>query len=135
MTAHHLASWRLHTTAALLLLAACTDPRARPVAPIVQISLSPSFKLKSPGTLFASLYMFSSDGLKSVDLSIRSADSTLKGDSTVFLTGDAEITRPLDWTVPKGIPIGTAVTLIARVQAFTAFVAADTILLSVQDTI
>jgi len=126
---------RARTAAAVLLLAACSDPRVRPVAPTVQVSFDPAFRLKSPGTLTASLYLFDLDGLKTMDLSVRSADSALTGDSIISFTGDQELTRPVDWTVPGGMHIGTQVTLIARVLDFKGFVAADTAHLSVQDTI
>ncbi len=115
--------------------ASCTDPRARPVAPTVQLSFAPSFRLKSPGSVVASLYMFDEDGLKSLDLSVKSADSALVGDSIILFGGDLELLRPVSWTVPSGIPIGTAVTLIARAQDFRGFVTADSAHLSVQDTI
>ena len=126
---------RAGAAAAVLLLVCCTDPRARPVAPIVQLSFAPSFRLKSPGSVAASLYLFDEDGLKSLDLSVRSADSSLVGDSTIFFSGDLELTRTVNWQVPARIPIGTAVTLSARVQDFKGFVTADTAHLSVQDTI
>jgi hypothetical protein len=120
---------------ALLLLVSCTDPRARPVAPIVQFSFAPGFRLKSPGSVAASLHLFDEDGLQSLELSITSADSALAGDSTISFGGDLELIRPVSWQVPSGIPIGTAVTLIARVLYFKGFVTADTAHLSVQDTI
>lgn len=120
--------------AALLLLVACTDPRARPVAPTVTLSFAPSFELKSPGSVAASIYLFDEDGLKSLEISVVSADSTLVGDSTILI-GDLSLVRPVNWQVPSGIPIGTAVTLIARAQDFKGFVTADTAHLSVQDTI
>ncbi|MFI5280678.1 MAG: hypothetical protein ACHQU1_09290 [Gemmatimonadales bacterium] len=120
---------------AVFLLAACTDPRARPVAPVVQFSFAPSFKLKSPGSVAASLHLFDTDGLAVLDLSIGSADSALTGDSTISFAGDVELIRPVNWQVPPGIPIGTAVTLIARVRDFKGFITADTVHLSVQDTI
>ena len=126
---------RTGAAAALLLLIACTDPRERPVAPAVQVNFAPSFRLKSPGSITASLHLFDEDGLKSLQLSVASSDSALTGDSTVFFTGESELFRPVNWTVPSGIPIGTSVTLIARVLDFKGFVAADTTHLSVQDTI
>jgi hypothetical protein len=126
---------RAGAAVAVLLLGSCTDPRARPVAPIVQFSFAPTFRLKSPGNVAASLHLFDEDGLKSLELSIASADSALAGDSTILFAGDLELVRPVSWQVPRGIPIGTAVTLIARVQDFKGFVTADTAHLSVQDTI
>ncbi|MFI5207786.1 MAG: hypothetical protein ACHQX4_07180 [Gemmatimonadales bacterium] len=126
---------RAGAAAAILLLACCTDPRARPVAPIVQLSFAPGFRLKSPGSVVASLYLFDEDGLDSLDVSVRSADSALVGDSITLFGGDQELTLPVSWQVPSGIPIGTAVTLIARARDFKGFITADTAHLSVQDTI
>jgi len=115
--------------------AACTDPRARPVAPIVRLSFAPTFRLTSPGTIAASLYMFDTDGLQSLDLSVRSLDSTFVGDSSLFLSGAAEITRPVTWTVPAGLATGTAVTVRARVLDFTGFATADSVQILVQDSV
>jgi hypothetical protein len=126
---------RASAAAAILLLVSCTDPRARPVAPTVQLSFAPSFRLKSPGSVAASLYLFDEDGIKSLELSVASADSTLAGDSIISFVGELELVRPVNWHVPAGIRIGTAVTLIARAQDFTGLVTADTAHLSVQDTI
>jgi len=39
------------------------------------------------------------------------------------------------WAVPKGIPIGTLVTVVSRVQAFTGLATSDTVHLAIQDTI
>jgi hypothetical protein len=118
-----------------LLLAACTDPRARPVAPIVQVSFASNFRLTSPGQVLGSLHMFDTDGLRSVDLSVRSADSSFVGDSTILLTGDQEITRPVTWCVPRGLAVGSSVTLVSKVAALTGFIASDTVRLIVQDTL
>ena len=126
---------RKRAAAAVLLQVACVDPRERPVAPTVQLSFAPSFKLKSPGSVAASLYLFDLDGLKGLDISVASADAALVGDSAIVLNGELTLLRPVSWQVPAGIPIGTAVTLIARVQDFKGFVTADTAHLSVQDTI
>ena len=118
----------------LLLLAACTDPRARPVAPIVQLTFSPAFRLTSPGRVLGSLYMFDADGIRSAALSVRSADSSFAGDSTIFFTGDPEITRAVSWCVPTGLALGSSVTLVSKVSALTGFVTSDTVRLSVVDT-
>jgi hypothetical protein len=126
---------RKHAAALVLLLVACVDPRERPVAPTVQLSFAPSYKLKSPGSVAASLYLFDLDGLKSLDITVTSAESSLVGDSAIALNGELTLLRPVSWQVPAGIPIGTAVTLIARAQDFKGFVTADTAHLSVQDTI
>lgn len=107
----------------------------RPVAPTVEVTFAPTFRLKSPGAITASLHLLDPDGLKSLELSVTSPDSTLSGDSLIGFAGDQELFRPVDWTVPPGIPIGTTVTLIAKVADFKGFFTADTTHLSVQDTI
>lgn len=120
--------------AVVLLLAACTDPRARPVAPQVQLLFGPSFKLTSPGAIIGSLYMFDEDGLLELELSVASSDSLLRGDSTILLTGDQELTRPINWQAPAGVATGTKLTLIARVTDFAGFIATDSVKLTVQDS-
>ena len=125
------ASARLCVCAFLL---ACTDPRSRPVAPIVQFTPTGA-KIKSPGNLAGSLYTFDSDGLFFAALSVRSSDSALVGDSTIDLGGNATVTRPINWTIPGGMAIGTSLRLIARVQDLTGLATSDTVLLAIQDTI
>jgi hypothetical protein len=120
---------------ALLALVACTDPRARPAPPIVQLAVAPSFVLKSPGTIIASLYAFDGDGLDNVQLALRIPGSTFKDDSLIPLPGDPEITRPIHWDVPGGLPIGSHVNVIARVVDFVGFASTDTLHLTVQDTV
>lgn len=115
-------------------LVACTDPRGRPVPPVVQISFGPSFRLASPGRVLGSLYMYDVDGLQDLGLSIRSADSSFVGDSLILLTGEPELTRTINWGVPAGIPLGTRVTLVARVVDSAGFATSDTARLAIQDT-
>ena len=118
---------------ACALLLSCTDPRARPVAPVVQIAFGPSFKLTSPGAIIGSLYMYDVDGLRDLRLTV-AGDSLLAGDSLIFLDGSEELTRPINWTVPSGVVTGAPVTLVARVTDFAGFVATDSVKLTVQDS-
>ena len=78
--------------------------------------------------------MYDADGLFSLDLSVKSADSAFVGDSSIPLSGEPEITRPIDWSVPSGVPTGSQVALVARARDFTGFVTSDTVRLTVQDT-
>ncbi len=117
------------------LAAACTDPRARPVPPVVDVLFSSSFTLTSPGRILGSVYVFDADGVGSLSLSVRSSDSSFVGDSLLGLTGDAEATRAINWTVPPGLAIGTHVTVVARALDFAGFAASDTVRLTVQDTV
>ena len=118
----------------MLLLAACTDPRARPVAPVVQFAFGASFKLTSPGLIVGSLYLYDVDGLRDLELSLASSDTLLTGDSLIFLDGSEELTRPINWRAPAGVTTGTQVTLVARVSDFAGFVAVDSVKLTVQDS-
>lgn len=117
---------------ALATLAACTDPRARPVPPVVQIQVAPSFKLVSPGQMVGSLYLFDSDGLQSLSMHVYSPDSAFAADSFLFLTGDNSLTRPFKWIVPPGLATGTTVTLAARVVDFNNFATSDSLVFTIQ---
>ena len=118
-----------------LVLAACTDPRARPAPPIVQVSVSPTFILTSPGPILASLYSFDEDGLDVLDLSVKVFGGVYNGDSTILLDGLTEQTRPINWQLPAHIIVGTPVTLISKVTDFAGFATTDTLFLTVQDSI
>jgi hypothetical protein len=119
--------------AGVCLVLACTDPRARPIAPQVLFSFAPSFILTSPGAIIGSLYMYDVDGLRDLELKV-AGDSLIAGDSTILLTGDAELTRPINWTSPAGIATGTQIIMVAKVSDFTGFVAVDTVRLTVSDS-
>ena len=116
------------------LVLSCTDPRARPVAPVVQLAFAASFKLTSPGLIVGSLYLYDVDGLRDLELSLVSSDTLLTGDSVIFLDGSEELTRPINWKAPAGVATGTGVTLVARVADFAGFVAVDSVRLTVQDS-
>ena len=78
--------------------------------------------------------MYDVDGLQDLGLSVRSADSTFVGDSLILLPGESEIIRTINWSVPAGIPLGTRVTLVARVVDGAGLATSDTARLAVQDT-
>lgn len=101
---------------------------------MLQIQVAPSFSLHSPGQAYGSLYMFDDDGLQSLTLRIHTPDSTVfAADSFLFLTGDNSITRPFDWAVPSGLPVGTVLTFSAKVVDFTNFATADSVTFTVQN--
>lgn len=119
-----------------LAVLSCVDPRARPAAPILQVDFAASFRLTSPGVIVASLYAFDVDGLRNLDLSVRSTDTALvAADSALLLTGEIEVIRSLNWVIPAGLTTGSSVALIARVVDFEGFASADTVLLTVQDSV
>jgi hypothetical protein len=117
---------------ALAALAACTDPRARPVPPVVQIQVAPSFKLVSPGQMVGSLYLFDTEGLQSLAMHVYTPDSAFAADSFFFLPGDNSLTRPFNWTVPPGLATGTSVTLAAKVVDFNNFATSDSLVFTIR---
>lgn len=126
---------RLRTTVACLLLVSCTDPRARPGPPQVELSFSPNLVVKSPGSIVGSLYAYDGDGINTIDVAIRSSDSTFVLDSLVSPADLFQITQSLAYTVPKGMAIGTQIRLVVRVTDFIGFSASDTAFFAVQDTV
>ena len=123
---------RIASALAVALLAACTDPRARPVPPTLQIQVAPNLVVQSPGRLTGSLYMFDTNGLSSLLMRVQTADSTFAVDSLVPLSGDNSVTRPFFWTIPSGLAKGTQITLIARAMDFSSFATTDSLVLLTQ---
>ena len=121
--------------AGLCLVLACTDPRARPAPPLLDASVAPTFELTSPGTILGSVYMFDSDGLDALELSVAVFGGSYSGDSTILLTGGEEEIHPLNWNLPGGIPINTPVTVVAKVTDFAGFSTSDTLVLHVMDSV
>ena len=124
-----------HLLSAICLLVSCTDPRARPAPPVLEVLVSPSFELHTPGTILASLHAFDEEGLNFLEMSIRNTTGTLTGDSLVVLDGVPELTRPIIWQVPAGLLIGSQVSLAVRVMDLTGFASVDTLHFTVQDTL
>jgi len=119
---------------ALLLLLACTDPRARPVAPVVDLEFGTSRDVSSPGTIEGLLYTFDADGVQKIVQQLRTADSLLI-DSTFLLGTDQEVLRNITLTIPRGLPVGTQVRLRAVVTDWVNFVTADSVVFTVRDTL
>lgn len=119
----------------MLLVAACTDPRARPAPPTVDVSFAPSTVVHSPGDLQGALYAYDADGLAGVRLMLLSSDSTLKLDSAVQLPGLLEVNHSMHFQIPPGLSVGTELKVIGRAENFVGFVAADTAVFLVRDTI
>lgn len=121
--------------AALLVLAAaaCTDPRARPVPPTMQIQVAPNLVVKSPGQIVGSFYLYDTNGLSSLDMRVHTPDTTVfAGDSLVPLSGDNSQTRPFYWTVPTGLASGTQIVLYGRALDFNSFGTSDSLVFTVQ---
>ena len=122
--------------ALLVLAAACTDPRARPVPPTVQISMAPNQAVESPGPLLGSLYAYDANGIDSIRVRVEFGNGSTLADSVFFASGDPfQATLPLQWQIPGGVPNRTTVRVVARVRSFIGFVAADTVLTAVGDTL
>ena len=114
---------------------ACTDPRARPMAPEISLSFADSTVVKSPGDLNGSLHASDGDGLLQVRIAIASGDSALRLDSAIELRDLFSVSRSLRFRIPAGVPIGTAVRVIGRAEDFSGFLAADTAVFVVEDTV
>ncbi len=123
-----MATWRLGIC---LLVVGCTDPHARPVPPLVEVQFPPSFVLTSPGQLLGAVHLYDQDGLRRLRLSVFTADSAFAGDSTLFLSGDAELTRPINWVIPAGLTPGLRLTVVARVDDFAGFTTTDSVKLNI----
>ena len=112
----------------------CTDPRARPVAPLVTLGFGSSRQVTSPGRIEGVLYTFDADGIQQIVQQLRTADSVLN-DSTFLLGADQEVIRNITLTVPRGLPIGTRILVRAEVTDWVDFVTADSVVFTVQDTL
>jgi len=112
----------------------CTDPRARPVAPFVDLQFATPVSVTSPGTIEGLLYTFDSDGLQRIRETLH-ADDVLVIDSTFLLTGDQQLTRNLRFQIPRGLLIGTRLRIHATVTDFVNFVATDSVVFTVSDTL
>ncbi len=118
-----------------LALAACTDPRARPVPPLVRLAFSPTHRVTSPGTVLSSLYAYDDDGLKDLALRLRAGDGTVLLDSSVFFGAEVEQIRPIVLAVPAGLAIGTRLTLLVTVGDHAGFSTSDSAVFTTQDTV
>ena len=126
---------RAGVTVCLLLSLSCTDPRARPAPPRVELSFSPTLVVNSPGSIAGSLYVYDADGINAITVQIRSSDSAFVFSGPVNLRDFFEVTEPLAYNVPGGLAIGTQIRLVANVTDFTGFAASDTAFFAVQDTV
>jgi len=103
----------------------CTDPRSRPVPPLVQISFAPSIEVTSPDTILGSLYAFDDDGFTGLRLRASTDDSLFAIDSQIIFVGFPEATRAIHLILPAGIPLDTRLTIIATVEDLAGFVTTD----------
>jgi hypothetical protein len=118
--------------AAVMLLAACSDPRARPLPPVVELRFQDAVTPRSPGNLSHSVYASDADGLDFITVRIRSADSTLDADSLRVPFDLYEATETFEWTLPAGMPPGTIIRLVATATDFVGFEAADSVEFTIQ---
>lgn len=112
----------------------CTDPRARPVPPIVQISFATTVQVTSPDTLDGSLYAFDEDGFILVRLRAATDDNSFNVDSTVSFDGFPEATRGIRLILPAGIPVGTRLTIAATVEDLAGFATTDSTVFLTENT-
>ncbi len=110
----------------------CTDPRARVAPPTIRITVSPILQVHSPGTIPTSVYTYDFQGFDSVDVTERSSAAPLNADSLFLYPDTTEATTDVVWAVPSGIPLGTKITVAAKVWNLVGFVATDSSIVTIQ---
>jgi hypothetical protein len=80
---------------------------------------------QSPDTLNGFLYAFDADGLRRLQLQVRTSDSAFGLDTLEVLALPTELNRGLTIHVPAGRPAGSILRLVARVTDGAGFAAAD----------
>jgi len=132
----HTAALRLARAAVPLCLCAaaltCTDPRARVAPPTVRVTVAPVFQVHSPGTIPTSVYAYDFQGFDSLHVTERSDFPGLNGDSLYLFPDTTEATTSVLWTVPAGVPLGTQITVSAKVWNLVGFVAIDSSTVTIQ---
>jgi hypothetical protein len=130
------AGWAIAAGLAALawLGADCADPRPRPEPPTVVLTLSTTVHPTSPGDLLGSLYLYDGNGIDSVRMTVDLENGRQVGDSTFFPSDPIELTRPFQWRLPGGIPVGTRITIVVRAVSYIGFEAADTVVTAVADS-
>ncbi len=101
---------------ALFGLAACADPRGRPVPPQVALNFDTAQVVRSPGIIVGTVHIVASGGLDFLHLTLATADSSFLLDTLEGYAGEGDITRPIQWAVLPGLAVGTTLrfTVLAR---------------------
>jgi hypothetical protein len=96
----------------------------------VQVIVAPGTRVRSPGTIPASIYAYDFQGFDSLHVTLRSALPQLGGDSLYLFPDTTQATTGVVWSVPSGVPAGTKVTLVAKVWNLIGFAASDSVILT-----
>jgi hypothetical protein len=120
-----------------LFAAACSDPRARPVGPSVQVMVTPRTVVTSPGTLTGSIDVYDATGIDSVRVRVELGTGGTIADSTFFPGGSDpfNLTLPMLFELPGGLLNRTEVRIVARARSYLGLAHADTLLTAVGDTL
>ena len=110
----------------------CTDPRARVEPPTVRVTVSPIFQVHSPGTIPTSVYAYDVEGFDSVRIALRSSVTAVNADSLLLFPDTTEATTDVVWAVPSGVPLGTQITVFAKVWNLVGFGASDSVIVTIQ---
>jgi len=92
------------------------------------------FVVASPGTLTYDVYASDAAGVGTIRTQVRSSDSTLNLDTTVYEYDTVTTLQTFAWPVPPGMPTGATVTILATSEDVLALTGADSATFTVQDT-
>ena len=112
--------------ALLALAAACGDTRQRPVPPLLDIAIDSTQLIRSPGLLVGTVNIVASGGLDFLELSLYTGSAVLL-DTLEGYVGETEVTRPIQWLIQPGLPVGTTLYFRVLARDFVDFETADTL--------
>ena len=107
------------------LLASCSEPRARPVPPDIELVFDTAQVVRSPGTVTGTVNVHASGGLDFLHLRLANADSTFVLDTLEGYAGEQDLVRSLTWEVTPGLAPGTTLYFSVRARDFVGFQTAD----------
>ena len=98
----------------------------------MRVTVSPIFQVHSPGTIPTSVYAYDFQGFDSVRIALRSSFTAVNADSLFLFPDTTEVTTDLDFAVPSGVPLGTEITVTAKVWDLVGFSASDSTIVTIQ---
>jgi hypothetical protein len=116
---------RVAATAVALLALACSEPRARPVPPDIELAFDTAQAIHSPGTLTGTVNVHASGGLDLLHIRLSTADSVFVLDTLEGYAGEQDLARAVTWEISPGLPVGTTLSFTVKARDFIGFETAD----------